>query len=113
MAGGPPRRLLVQAAVAPRTALPGLRWAISPPSTGSRSRRWRHPGLRAHRVVCLQQVKAVSLLSLLRPLDHVDLVDLGVQGAELKVLTSAQESPSICGALGGNGGPNTEFRPGR
>ena len=36
------------------------------------------------------QIKAVSLSSLLRPLDCVDLIDIDIQGAELDVLAAAR-----------------------
>jgi FkbM family methyltransferase len=39
------------------------------------------------------QVRTVTLSSLLKPLDHVDLIDLDIQGAELEVL--AEAAPSL------------------
>jgi FkbM family methyltransferase len=39
-----------------------------------------------------KKVQTVKLSKLLRPLDHVDLIDLDVQGAELEVLTEAASS---------------------
>lgn len=41
--------------------------------------------------VPLEKVRAVSLNTLLRPLDRVDLLDLDVQGAELGILKAARE----------------------
>jgi FkbM family methyltransferase len=37
------------------------------------------------------EVEAVSLTTLLRPLDSVDLIDMDVQGAELEILSAATE----------------------
>ena len=58
--------------------IPGNKWVrTAPPVT---------QGTRTFRPV---RIKAVSLSSLLRPLDCVDLIDLDIQGAELDVLAAA------------------------
>ncbi len=58
----------------------------------------------------VKNVTAVSLNSILRPLDKVDLIDIDVQGTEFRVLASAvdQLNEKVCRVHIGTHGPEIE-----
>lgn len=82
------RATLINAAVARRSGRTlfcagGTGYGQAIPRGKKTMRRWRQAGGQ------IRLTRATSLNQLLRPLEHVDLIDLDVQGAEAEILTNA------------------------